>query len=354
MYIFKDMTKIRENAKFVLCDIAEAKKGDNILVIADSESYTNARALCDVARECGFNAVILDVDMYGGKEGYDNLPIMEPVRQAVLHADITFMTTPQIKTGFGMYLGTKDDGDESLLGKSKRFTFEHSGMDEWNINKEEVMANRKRALALYAWMQKAKKLRITTKRGTDLTFDVEKGLDAMYPVMGIIPFYSEVAVIPSLGTVNGVVVADGASERTHNQRGFPIRPNMPTHNELYKEPIKLVFKDSILTDFAGDEVQVKRLADLLEEVEPKANIVDEIGLVTTTSIENNMYGWKVDGSHQIHCIHVAIGNNRRRGEIIHSTEHIDFDVHDPIIEVDGEVIYKDGRFFDDIIFKHAE
>ncbi|MBE6656708.1 MAG: hypothetical protein E7609_07610 [Ruminococcaceae bacterium] len=354
MYIFKDMAKIRENAKFVLCDIAEAKKGDNILVIADSESYTNARALCDVARECGFNAVILDVDMYGGAEGYDNIPIMEPVRQAILHADITFMTTPQMKTGFSTYLGSRDEGDESLLGKSKRFTFEHSGMEEWNINREEVLANRKRAMGIYALMQQAKDLRITTARGTDLHCAVHKGLDAMYPVMGIIPFYSEVAVIPSLGTVNGVVVADGASERTHNQRGFPIRPNTPTHCEIYKEPFKLVFKDSIVTDFSGDATQVQRLRDLLDEVEPRADLCDEIGLVATTSIENNMYGWKVDGTHQIHCVHVAIGNNRRRGEIIHSTEHIDFDIHDPIVEVDGVILYKDGKFNDEVIFKYAE
>jgi len=353
MYIYKDITKIRENAAFVLKDIAEAKPGDNILVIADSESYTNARALCDTARECDCNAVILDVDMYGGKEGYDNIPIMEPVRQAILHADITFMTTPQIKTGFSTYLGTRDEGDESLLGKSKRFTFEHSGMEEWNINKEEVMANRKRALALYEWLKSAKDIHITTKLGTDLHYAMDKGLDAMYPVMGIIPFYSEVAVIPSLGTVNGTVVADGASERTRNQRGFPIRPNMPTHNELYKEPMRLVFKDSTLTDFSGDPVQVERLRVLLEEVSPKADLCDEIGLVTTTSPENNMYGWKVDGSHQINCIHVAIGNNRRRGEIIHSTEHVDFDVHDPIIEIDGIRILENGKFDDEKIFYYA-
>ena len=354
MYLYKDITKIRENAKFVLQEIAEAKKGDNILVIADSESYTNARALCDTAREIGCNAVILDVDMYGGKEGYDNIPIMEPVRQAILHADITFMTTPQIKTGFSTYLGSQDDGDESLLGKSKRFTFESGGMEDWNINKEEVLNNRKRALCLYNWVKNAKQLHITTKRGTDFTCDISKGLDAIYPVMGIIPFYSEVAVIPSFNTVNGVVVADGASERTHNQRGFPIRPNMPTCNELYKEPIRLTFKDSYLTDFSGDEVQVARLQALLDEVEPKANLCDEIGLVCTTSIENNEYGWKVDGSHQIHCIHVAIGNNRRRGEIIHSTEHVDFDVHDPIIEVDGICIYRDGKFNDEIIFEKGK
>ncbi len=354
MYIYKDMKKIRENATFVLREIAEAQPGDNILVIADSESYSNARALCDVARECGFNAVILDVDMYGGQEGYDNIPIMEPVRQAILHADITFMTTPQIKTGFSTYLGSRDEGDESLLGKSKRFTFESGGMEEWNINKVEVLANRKRALALYAWLQRAKDLHITSKRGTDLHCAIHRGLDAMYPVMGIIPFYSEVAVIPSLGTVNGTVIADGASERTRNQRGFPIRPNMPTHNELYKEPMRLVFQDSILTDFSGDPVQEERLRVLLEEVSPKADLCDEIGLVTTTSPENNMYGWKVDGSHQINCIHVAIGNNRRRGEIIHSTEHVDFDVHDPMVEVDGECIFKDGKFDDEKILRHAE
>ena len=37
-------------------------------------------------------------------------------------------------------------------------------------------------------------------------------------IMGIIPFYSEVAIVPKIGTANGVVVSDGASERTYNQR----------------------------------------------------------------------------------------------------------------------------------------
>ena len=44
MFIYKDLAKIRENATFVLKEIAGAKEGDNIVVIADSESYSNARA----------------------------------------------------------------------------------------------------------------------------------------------------------------------------------------------------------------------------------------------------------------------------------------------------------------------
>lgn len=349
MIIYKDMRKIRENAAFILFDIAEAKKGDNVVIITDSEVYSEARALCDCAKEAGIGCFIVDVDAYGGEEGYDNIPIMEPLRQAILHSDITFMTTPQIKTGFSTYLGTRTEGDESLLGKSKRFTLEIGGMDKWELNRQEVMQNRKRALALHKWLSRVQEIHITSKRGTDLTCKVGLDVDAMYPVMGIIPFYSEVAVIPALGTVDGVVVADGASERTRNQRGFPIRSNMPTCNELYKEPFVLEFEKSVLKNYSGDPEQVERLRVLLEEVTPKPDLCDEIGLVATTSIENNMYGWKVDGSHQIDCIHVALGNNRRRKEIIHSTEHIDFDVHSPEIWIDGALIYKDKQFDDERI-----
>ncbi len=354
MILYQDMRKVMENAQFILFDIAQGKKGDNILIIADRESYSNARALCDCAKNAGMGCFIADVDSYGGAEGYDNIPIMEPLRQAILHADITFMTTPQIKTGFSTYLGSQSSGDESLLGKSKRFTLEAGGMELWELNREEVMANRARAVALHRWLQRAKQIHITSKRGTDITCRIGEDVDATYPVMGIIPFYSEVAVIPALGTVDGVVVADGASERTHNQRGFPIRANMPTCNELHREPIRLVFEKSMLVDFSGDEEQVQRLKMLLDEVDPKPDLCDEIGLVTTTSIENNMYGWKVDGSHQIDCIHVALGNNRQRKEIIHSTEHIDFDVHSPVIEIDGIVIYQNGKFDDARILAESE
>ena len=155
-----------ENARFVLEEISEAKPGNNIVILADRESYENARALADCAKSLQMNVFIADVDVYGGEEGYDNLPVMEPLRQAILHADITFMTTPQIKTGFSMYLGNKKDGDASLAAGTKRFTLEAGGMGKWKLNKPEVMRNRERALRLFAWLKHARELRITTERGT--------------------------------------------------------------------------------------------------------------------------------------------------------------------------------------------
>lgn len=341
--------RIFDNARFVLKDIAGARAGQTIVVIADSESYANARALCDVARQEQMKCLIVDIDMYGGEEAYANLPIMEPLRQAILTSDIAFMVTDQMKTDFGHFLGSIDDTDASLLGHNKRFTFEATGMDRWNLDRERVLRDRRRTELLYAWLRRAKQVRVTTARGTDITCAVGDVPDGMYPVMAIIPFYAEVAIVPAMGSVNGTVVADGASEYAYGQRGFPIRPAIPGYQELYKEPLRLVFRDSLLTDFSGDAVQVARLEKLLADVSPKPDLCDEVGLVTTTCIENNLYGWRVDGSHQTGCVHVALGNNRRRGEIIHSDEHVDFDIHDPILAVDGEVIYENGAFDDALI-----
>ena len=341
--------RFERNSAFVLEKIAEAVPGDNIVILADSESYDNACAFAYTARKLGMNVFIADVDVYGGEEGYANMPVMEPLRQAILHSDITFMTTPQMKTNFGLFLGSQKDCDSALTGRSKRFTFEIGGLGEWELNEAELLANRHRAAVLFEKLKAAREVRVTTERGTDFTCLVGVAVDGMYPVNGIIPFYSEVAIVPSLGSVNGIAVADGASERAYGQRGFPIRPNIPGHREIWMEPLTLTFKGSMLTGYTGAAVQTARLDRLMAAVEPKPDICDELGIVTTGSVENDMYGWSVDGSHHTRCVHVALGNNRNRKEIIHSTEHIDFDIHEPSIAVDGKLICEKGEFDDEAI-----
>ena len=351
MQVFcKGNERIWKNAEFILRDLAGGKAGDNIVVIADSVSYTNARALCDCAKNLGMHSLIIDIDHYGGSERYRKLPLMAPLRAAILNADISFMVTDQMKTDFGLFLGNPDECDTALLGVGKRFTLEANGMSEWDFDPQEVLHFRERTMKLLAWLKAADTVRLTTARGTDFTCKVGGRPDGMYPVMAIIPFYAEIAIVPKIGDASGVVVADGASEYAYGQRGFPIRPAFPGHQELYKEPMRMVFDKGMLVDYSGDAEQVKRLKTLLETVTPSPTLCDEVGLVTTTSIENDLYGWQVDGTHQTHAVHVAIGNNFRRGEVIHAPEHVDFDIHDPTIEVDGQIIYKERTFNDELIF----
>ena len=351
MRIFsKGNEKIWNNARFIINDLAEAEKGNDIVIIADSVSYTNARALCDCAREMEMNSIIIDIDHYGGSERYMKLPVMQPLKAAIMNADITFMVTDQMKTDFGRFLGNSDECDTALLGIGKRFTLEANGMAEWDFDHEEVLQCRKRTKALFELLKKSETVHVTTELGTDFTCKVGSNPDGMYPVMAILPFYAEVAIIPGIGDMSGVVVADGASEYAYGQRGFPIRPSFPGHQELYKKPLELCFEKGKLVNYKGDTEQVGRLKTLLSTVTPSPVLCDEVGLVTTTSIENDMYGWQIDGSHQTHTVHVAIGNNLRRNEIIHASEHVDFDMHDPVIEVDGKIIYKNRLFEDNLIF----
>jgi len=344
-----------KNSEFILLKLAEAKPGDNIVMLGDTKSYEYSYLFAECARNLGMNICIIDVGIYGGDEKYTKLPIMEPVKQAVLNADITFMVTPQVQTGFDYFIGSKKEADAALAGKGgKRFILEIDGLDKWHINEEQVMMNRRRAVALYNWLKRADEVHVTTEKGTDLYVKVGEVPDGMYPVMGIIPFYSEVAIVPSFHSVHGVVIADGATERAYNQHGFPIRPNLPGQCELWMEPFRMEYEDSYLVRYSGNPVQVARLDKLMEDIDPKPELCDELGIVTTNSPENGIYGWKEDQSHSIGCVHVAIGNNHQRGEIIHSTEHIDFDINLPTVSVDGQVIIHDGVFEDELILKMGE
>lgn len=340
-----------EDARFILDELCFVREGESLVWIADESSYANARVFCDIAREMGANSIIIDLDMFHDERGFMAVPRMEPLRQAIMHADAAFLLVNQKQTNFGRILGNRDETDKSLLKNSRRYTLEANGMERWQLNREQVLRDRERTEKLYHKLLEADEIRITSARGTDLTCKVGAAPDGMYPVMGIIPFYGEVAIVPAAGTVNGVFVADGASEFAYHHRGYPIRPNFPGHQEIWRDPIRLTFEGSTLVRYEGDKVQTDRLDKLMQDVDPRPDLCDEVGLVTCTSIDNNRFGWLVDGTHQTHCVHVALGNNRRRKEIIHSTEHIDFDMHEPTLYVDGRVIYQNGVFDDEWILK---
>ncbi len=338
-----------EDARFILEGICSVRENESLVFLVDEPSYPNARVLAEVAREMGANPILIDLDLYHDERGFMPVPRMEPLRQAIMHSDAAFLVINQKQTNFGRILGNRDETDKSLLKNSRRYTLEANGMEKWHLDRARILRDRERTEALYQKLREAKTVRVTSRRGTDLTCEVGDKPDGMYPVMGIIPFYGEVAVVPAMGTVNGVFVADGGSEFAYHHRGYPIRPNFDGNREIWREPLRMTYENSVLTRYEGDPVQVARLDKLMESVDPRPDLCDELGLVTCTSPENDLFGWLVDGTHQSHCVHTAIGNNRRRGEIIHSTEHVDFDMHDPIIYVDGRKIYENGEFDDEWI-----
>ncbi|MDD4099074.1 MAG: hypothetical protein PHC30_09905 [Lentisphaeria bacterium] len=351
MKVFRENSaRIRRNAEFILRDLGGCRPGEHLLLIADDASRENALALADVARELGLHPLVADIDSYGRGQRYLAMPSLRPLRAAILASDAAFMLTDQMLTDFGLFLGDGDAMDASLTGAGRRYTLEARGLPEWDLRPEEIIHFRERTSRLHDLLQRGGLLRVRTARGTDFSCDMASGTDGMYPVLGILPFYAEVAVIPKLGCFNGVLMVDGASQCAWAQRGFPIRPAVPGHQELYLEPLRIDIRDGRVTGCSGPAAQVERLEKWMYESSPHADLADEIGLVTTTARENDQYGWLIDGTHQTHCVHVALGNNTRRGELIHAPEHCDFDMHDPEITLDGRLLYAEGEFHDEVIF----
>lgn len=338
--------RIFEDAEWILRELCHVSAGESLVFLVDDACSAYGDVFCRKALDMGANGILIDLEHFRDGRGFMPVPRMEPLRSAILHADASFLLINQKQTNFGRILGNRDETDQSLLKSSRRYTMEANGMERWNLDRERVLTDRRRTEALYERLKRADQIRVTSARGTDITCKVGGAPDGMYPVMGIMPFYGEVAIVPAMGTVNGVFVADGASEFAEHHRGFPIRPSFPGNSEIWREPLRMVYENSVLVSYSGDPEQTGRLDRLMAKVEPKPDLCDEIGLVTCTSPENDRFGWLVDGSHQTHCVHVAIGNNRRRGEIIHSTEHVDFDMHEPTVYVDGRVIYQNGVFDD--------
>ncbi|OQA77566.1 MAG: hypothetical protein BWY31_04473 [Lentisphaerae bacterium ADurb.Bin242] len=346
----KNTDKIRNSAEFIIATLGGGKPGEDVVFISDSACRENAFTLADVSRELGLNPVVIDIDSFGRDARYLSMKVMKPLKAAILASDLSFMLTDQMLTDFGMFLGNSDECDTALLGANRRFTLEARGLEEWDLDREEILHSRERTEKLTDLLRKGGLLKVTTERGTSFECDMGRGTDAIYPVMAILPFYAETAVIPRTGFFNGKLVVDGASQCAYAQRGFPVRPAVPGHQELYMEPLVIELKDGVVSGYSGPRIQVERLEKWMYSSTPNAVLADEIGIVTTTSPENDKYGWLIDGTHQTHCVHVALGNNTRRGEIIHAPEHCDFDMHEPTITLDGKILYQSRLFNDELIF----
>ena len=150
------------------------------------------------------------------------------------------------------------------------------------------------------------------------------------------PLYGEVPVIPAQGSEEGILVVDGPT-----QRG--IRPR----SEQDREPLRITIEEGKVVDFRGDAEQVERLNAFIENGNPRADNVDEVGIVTTDVAENDEYWWE-DGTHHHDRTHIAIGNNMLRSDNVHGKAHMDCEIGKPTITVDELTVVKDGVFSDEL------
>ena len=330
-----------ENARFLLKDIGQCREGETVTIICDDYTHSGANLLAVCARKLGLLPIVIDLSIYGIEYLTEvERPYLRHVHGALEKSDLAFSFSPT----YAWHLGGQKQFDAVHDGKRRFFTILGNGISEWEFNHEEILAARRRTPKLRHLVENGKTMRITTAKGTDLTAEIGmSNIDSIYDVLSLVPFYSEVAIVPKVGTVSGVAIIDGASQRGIRSMDYKER-------RADSGPMVLEFEKGKLVRYeAPNEVQREALEKFITESTPEANTVDEIGLVTVTAAINDKYlwSWWGDGTHHSKSVHVALGNNAYdRAGRIHAAAHSDFDIYHPTVEIDGHVVYKDDVFDD--------
>lgn len=184
---------------------------------------------------------------------------------------------------------------------------------------------------IFKRMNKAKRVRVTTKLGTDIVFSTYKGKKIKYVTslhkkgdFQNLPM-GEVFASPIEGSGEGLYYVDGS----HAGVG------------LVKKPIKITVKRGKAVKIEGGK-EAKQLRKVLRSVKnKKAYNFAELGIGTNPKariVGNILEDEKVLGT----C-HFALGNNASFGGKINVPIHLDGIIKKPTIYFDDKVIMKDGK-----------
>jgi leucyl aminopeptidase (aminopeptidase T) len=333
--------KLKQNAKIVLEESCRAKEGETLLILADEILLPYVPALSAAALDLGLIPTITDIRDYLKSPAYSKGYVLQSLKSSIESSDIVIQNLADTwvpnRPDYGRLLGKPEMQDAALTSERRWMIIQPKGMEEWNITREQVASIRKRTLWLMDRIKTAKSGRITSKKGTDFTFGLGSGC-SFTPILGIIPFYGEVAIVPDVNSTNGIFVTDGPTQRD-------VRPR----NELDREPFNVEVEAGRVKNIkGGDPEQIKRLKEFIASGNPAADAIDEVGLVTTGFVENDRYYWS-DGTHHHDTVHIALGNNAMRNALVHGPKHMDCEVLKPTISIDGLVIIENGVFKEDVI-----
>jgi len=287
---------------------AKHLKLDTKLVIQSPKLKTESadpHVIQNLAKQPNNGIIILNTSNKLGK-----LPNQKTLRKIAREKRNKFITT----TG----LGNLETKDIYLLTRA------------FDIDYNKMMTKAKR---LKAKLDKARKIRIITGKGTDFEAEITGNsaisIDGNFSdkLGGNMPA-GEVYIAPKPKTLNGTIVIDGSSR---NSEGTSI----------VEKPITIIVKKGMIYKIIGNKE-----ADLLKQSLYNARDaadgslnplkIGEIGIGLNPNI--NIIGSMVVDEKAENTAHIGIGSNHWFGGENKTNIHLDQVFRNPIIEIDGERI----------------
>lgn len=316
------MTELQKACDIAIRDCMGAKAGETVLVVSDTEKH-------EIGYELYLSAIRL-----GHKAVYSEMQPLEvngqepPPAIANLMKQFDVVLCPTLRS----LTHTQARRDASATG-ARVATFPGITKDVMirglNADYSRIA---ERSLNLKAVLDIGKQVRVTSAKGTDISFSIDgrdayasKGLFHARGESGNLPT-GETFLAPVEGTAEGVFIVDGSFA------GVGLMQEMD---------IKLTVKGGFVTSVEGGE-NAKQLSGILAKVGGDAYNIAEFGIGTNDSAQ--LSGLILEDEKVMGTIHIAVGDNMGFGGKVKVPLHLDGVVKDPDVYLDGELIMKQGKF----------
>ena len=310
------MNDLMKGAKIAVNQCMNIKPNEKIIIITDKKmpielSEALAKAVKEVKAECM-------IQLIPHREVNGTEPSKE-IAELMKTPDALFILTSWSISHTAARRNASEAGVRiASMPKVTEFSFTEGGLtaDYREVKRlTEIMSKK---------LENAKKVRITSDNGTDFSANVEGREwvkdDGMIHEKG--SFHNlpagETAVAPLEGTSQGTIVIDKMA--------------------FYGEGIRYTIENGFVEKIQGSE----RLEKEVNKVGRLARNIAEIGIGTNPKariIGNILEDEKVFGT-----VHIAVGNSLSLHGKVDVPLHIDGIIPEPTLEVDGEVLIKDGKW----------
>jgi aminopeptidase len=312
---------LQKAAMIAVKDCMGVKENEQVMVLTDEGKKNLGVAIWEAAKKLNSEAIL--VEMKPRKTNGEEPPAAIATMMAA--ADVVLCPTTKSVTHTNARRSACDKGVRitTLPGITEEMMIRCLNAD---YNKIADLSNKLKAI-----LDPVKVIRVTSKKGTDITLPkegrnatadtgivVEKGAFSNLPA-------GETFIAPLEGTSNGVIIIDGAMSGVG----------------LVKKEIKVIVKDGYAVEFIGG-AEAKALEKLIEPHGLPGRNIAEFGI--GTNYKAKLTGNILEDEKVMGTIHIAFGDNKSMGGVVSVPSHLDGLIKNPTVEADGVIIMKDGKF----------
>ncbi len=315
-----------KGASIVVDTCAAVQPGEDVLVVSDWEVANVAERVAGAAKERDANVTMTLMD----PREYDGNEPDETVAAAMMEADVIIMPVHRSITHSTSVAKAKENGARAI--SMVKFTPEQLVTGGLYADYEGMRPHCEEMARKFT---EASEARVTSPQGTDVTVGLEGRDGNAHPGIADEPgeftalVHIESNIAPVEGTTNGTVVFDGAI------------PNLDIG--VLETPVEMEIEDGAVTSVDGGKEADKIARVWAEHDDPAVYNIAQLAVGMNPECPD-FNGWFSNDHGRYGNVHFGIGTSSNLGGTTRAPVHFDAMMAEPTLELDGELVVKDGEF----------